>query len=316
MPDFREFLGTSQTLVLPYFGGTRVDAADRRWRIEGDLAPGWWRFRTERRSAIATDPARPEGLASLPRVRGHWVDGWIATDGRLVARIALPPDDEPAPFSRASARRWYSGDLVLDSLDFEDEPELAARRALEERRPLGDVKGVVPSLRLAFGIALGGMLARSSGIVASVRELVPRAIDIAEYGGDAVTTWFRELEVERERAAAEARQRAEQLRIETAAGSAREMPRRRDPVVAADDALDHAGARMLSCQRIERGAMLDVTYEVDGVRIISRVHAETLKVLDPGVCLAGEHGVLTLDAMPSVIREAIEESHLNITRRA
>jgi len=75
-------------------------------------------------------------------------------------------------------------------------------------------------------------------------------------------------------------------------------------------------ARMLSCQRIERGHVLDVTYEVDGVRIISRVHAETLQVLDPGVCLSGEHGVLTLDAMPSVIREAIDEGHLNITRHA
>jgi hypothetical protein len=39
-------------------------------------------------------------------------------------------------------------------------------------------------------------------------------------------------------------------------------------------------------------------------------------VIDPGICLSGAHRVLTLDAMPSVVREAIEEEHLNITRRA
>ena len=73
---------------------------------------------------------------------------------------------------------------------------------------------------------------------------------------------------------------------------------------------------MISCLRLERGTRLDVTYDVDGTRIISMVDAETLQVLDPGICLSGAHGVLTLDAMPSVVREAIEEDHLNITRHA
>jgi hypothetical protein len=49
---------------------------------------------------------------------------------------------------------------------------------------------------------------------------------------------------------------------------------------------------------------------------MSLVDSETLQVIDPGICLSGAHRVLTLDAMPSVVREAIEESHLNITRRA
>jgi hypothetical protein len=39
-------------------------------------------------------------------------------------------------------------------------------------------------------------------------------------------------------------------------------------------------------------------------------------VLDPGVCLAGAHRVLTLDAMPSVVREAVEADVLVITREA
>ncbi|HTR51956.1 MAG TPA: hypothetical protein VMJ10_14675, partial [Kofleriaceae bacterium] len=130
--------------------------------------------------------------------------------------------------------------------------------------------------------------------------------------------WIAELAAERQRAEAEAAQRAKELRLATTAESARAIGRHGDPVQRADDALDGAKARMLSCRRLERGLRLDVTYEVDGTRILSMVDAETLQVIDPGVCLGhdGEYRVLTLDAMPSVVREAMETGRLNITRRA
>jgi hypothetical protein len=216
---------------------------------------------------------------------------------------------------------------LLEALEFEDDAELEARRALEELRPLGELRGVVPSLRVAFGIALGAAISRQLGVAVSVRELVPRAVAIAERGRAAVTEWFEQVAAERQRAAEEvaaerrriaeqARRQAEQTRAETAAGTARALRRHGDPVQRADDALDGARARMLSCRRLERGTRLDLVYEVDGTRILSIVDAETLRVIDPGICLSGAHGVLTLDAMPSVVREAIEEDHLNITRRA
>jgi len=304
--------------VLPYFGGTRVDAADRRLRVDGDLAIGWWRFRIEGRRAVPVEPASPVDLAVLPRVRGHWIDGWIVVDGRQLARVALPPDDEPAPLARAAARRWHSGDLVFDALEFEDDAELDARRALEERRPIGELRGVAPSLRVAFGLALGGALARELGVAVSVPELAPRAVMIAERGRDAVREWVAELAAERARAEAEAARRAKELQLAASAGSARELARHGDPAQRADDALDGAKARMLSCRRLERGTRLDVTYEVDGTRIISMVDADTLQVIDPGVCLGhdDEYRELTLDAMPSVVREALETGRLNITRRA
>jgi hypothetical protein len=328
--DFRAFLAPQQPVVLPYFGGTRVDAADRRLRVEageGELALGWWQFRVEGRRAVPVQPASPVELGALPRIRGHWVDGWIIVDGKQNAHVALPPDDEPAPFARASARRWYSGDVLLETLEFEDDAELEARRALEELRPLGELRGVAPSLRVAFGIALGAAISRELAVAVSVRELVPRAVAIAEHGRAAVIEWFEHVAAERQRAAEEvaaerrriaeeARRQTEQMRAETAAGTARAVRRHGDPVQRADDALDGARARMLSCRRLERGTRLDVTYEVDGTRILSIVESETLRVIDPGICLDGAHGVLTLDAMPSVVREAIEEHHLNITRRA
>ena len=59
-----------------------------------------------------------------------------------------------------------------------------------------------------------------------------------------------------------------------------------------------------------------IVLTVDGERIISTVAADSLQVLDPGVCLANAHRVLTLDAMPSVIREAVEQGRLPGARRA
>jgi hypothetical protein len=315
--DFRRFLAPKEPVVLPYFGGTRVDAADRRLRVDGELAPGWWRFRIDGRRAVPIEAAAPGELAALPLVRGHWVDGWIVVDGRQLVRVALAPDDEPPPLARVGARRWHSGDMLFDALEFEDDAELEARSALEERRPIRDLRGVVPSLRTAFGLALGSVLARELRVPVSVPEILPRVVAIADRGREAVRAWLDEIVAERQRAAADARRRAESIRLEAAAGTARPVARHGDPMQRADDALDGAKARMLSCRRLERGARLDVAYEVDGTRIMSIVDARTLQVIDPGVCLGhgGEYRVLTLDAMPSVIREAIETGRLNITRR-
>ncbi len=323
--DYRKFLSKDETLVLPYFGGTRVDAKDRSFRIETDdtttnLAPGWWRFRVNGRRAVPQEPHAPDDLGSLPAVRGHYFEGWIAKDGKSCLPIALPPDDEPAPLSRVTARRWYSGELLFDTTDLEDDAELAARDALDAGRALGDIKGVVPSLRAAFGYALGLRVARGLRIDVSPRELAGKVTAIAEGGDAVVAAMFEQMLEERRRAEEETRRRAAEAaaaaRIAGIVEQARPIDRRRDPVNAADQALAGAGARMIAARRIERGTQLDVTYEVDGTRILTIVNADSLQVIDPGVCLANAHRVLTLDAMPSVIREAIEEDHLNITRRA
>jgi hypothetical protein len=320
--DYRSFLGTSETVVLPYFGGTRIDAEGRRYQLksENELAPGWWRFQIEGRRAVPKEPASPVDLAALPAVRGHFVDGWVIVSGREAGRIALPPEDEPQALSRVTARRWYSKDLLFDTLEFEDDAELAARDALEQRRSIAGVKGVVPSLRAAFGYALGLAIANELRAPVSPREIARDVVAIAEGGPDVARRLFAGIIAQREREAEEARRRvaeaAEAARLAHVTRGARVVQRSRDPVQRADDALDGAGARLLSVRRINNNTMLDVVYDVDGTRIISTVDIETLQVIDPGVCLAGAHRVLALDAMPSVIREAIEEDHLNITRRA
>ena len=314
--DYRAFLAPRAPLVLPYLGGSRVDAPDRRLRVDAPLAPGWWRFRIDGRRAIALEPAAPADLAALPALRGHFVDGWVVASGRELGHLALPPEDEPAPLARVTARRWHSGDWLFESVDFEDDAEVEARRALEERRPLAGVRGVVPSLRAAFGYALGLAAARDLELALSIRELQPAVVEIAEGGAGVVRRWFDELVEVRRREQAAQRERERARRLADTAAQARALPRHGGARERCDDVLADANARLVGFRRLDGGAQVEVTYTVDGTRVISVVDPATLAVIDPGVCLGhdDEHRELTLDAMPSVIREAVDTGRLNILR--
>jgi hypothetical protein len=357
--DYKSFLSHKTSRVLPYFGGTRVDTADRRLRIAaasgeggagsgsgsgGDAGPGrsfepgWWRFEVDGRRAIPRDRAPPAELDALPAVRGHWTDGWVVASGRELGRIALPPEDEPPPLARVTARRWYSGELLLGSTDFEDDAEVSARSALEEGRSIAGLPGVVPSLRAAFALAIGMAVARERGVPVSLRELAPHAVAIGDGGRDAARAVLDRLVAERRAAEEAARERvrlaarqahelAQLARFEREAhaqavrdaglreAAAHAYARRRTggPVERADAALEGAGARMLSARRLA-GDQLEVRLVVDDVRLISIVAAGTLQVLDAGLCLAGSDRMITLDSLPSVVREAVRTRSLNITR--
>jgi hypothetical protein len=303
--DYRSFLASPEPVVLPYFGGSRVEAADRRLRVAAPVEPGWWRFRVDGRRATAVEPAEPVDLSDRPAVRGHHAAGWLFASGRDLHRIALPPAEEPAPLARVTGRIWHSGDLLLDTIDFEDEAEESARRALEEGGGIGEVRGVPPSLRAAFGFAVADAVSRALDIPISPREAGGRVQEIAQGGRAAAEALLRALDEERRRYDVELRAREIRARV---------RQRRGDPVEIADAALEAAGARMLSCRRIG-GGNLEVRFELDGERFVSVINGQTLQVLDAGICLAGADRELTLDSLPSVIREAIEVDHLNITRR-
>ncbi len=303
--DFRSFLAPADPIVLPYFGGNRVEAADRRLRLAEPVEPGWWRFRIEGRRAVALEPAEPGDLSDLPARRGHHAGGWLFSSGRQFDRIALPPAEEPPPLARVTGRVWHSGDLLLDSIDFEDEAEEAVRRALEDGTAIAAVRGDVPSLRAAFGFALADAVGRELGVPISPREAGGRVQEIAEKGREAAVALCRALEAERRRHQAEIRQ--QEIR-------ARARPRTGRPEDRADAALDAAGCRLINCRRLGGGS-LEVRFQVDGERFVAVVDGDSLQVLDAGICLSGADRVLTLDSLPSVIREAERTDRLNITRR-
>jgi hypothetical protein len=320
--DFRAFLKPTEPVVLPYFGGTRVDAADRRFKVAGELAPGWWRFVIEGRRAVPqdrTDPVDDAQLRALPAMRGHWVDGHIVVSGRELALVGTPPSEEPSPLARVVGRRWYSGDVVLDSIEFEDDAEMSARAALEERRGIAEIKGIVPSLRVAFAYALGMAVARELRVPVTPRELAAHVGSIADGGGDAARTVIAGIVQQREQAVAARRAREliaianrERAVMREVADRSYRQRRGGSPIERADAALEAAGARMLSARRT--GNELEVTFTYENVRIIATVHPETLHVFDSGICLAGADEELTLDSLPSVIKEAIDNDYLNITR--
>jgi hypothetical protein len=328
--DYRAFLSPPAPVVLPYVGGMRVDGETRHYRIEGDLAPGWWRFRIDGRAAIAIERAEQPDLAKLPRVRGHWLDGWIVTGdpAQRARRIALPPTDEPARFARITAARWYDGSLLLASIDFDDDAEAAARDALIDQlsaSPFGDaarsgaagprdapafaVAGASAGLRVAFGCALGIACARAAGVAITVPELVADAPRLAAEGAAA----FAPLMAARAERIRVAQLRAAERAIQRVAAAARAAPRGgRDPIRVADEILAAAGGRLLAARR--RGSELVLDLDVDGARVETTVDPETLQVIDAGFCVDGEDDQLSLDAMPSVIREALAVGHLSIYR--
>jgi hypothetical protein len=168
------------------------------------------------------------------------------------------------------------------------------------------VRGAVPSLRAAYGYALAAAVGHQLGIPVSPREAGGRVQEIAEGGEAAAVALCRALAEERERVTGELR--AAQIRRSV-------RPRPGNPVDRADGALDDAGCRMLSCRGIG-DAMFEVRFQLDGQRYCCVIEGNTLQVIDAGICLSGADRELTLDSLPSVIREAERTNRLNITRHA
>jgi hypothetical protein len=265
----------------------------------------------------------PPDLGDLPKARGHLVDGWLvsSTGSITLDRLSLLPADEPPPLATGRARRWHSGDLLFESLDFDGEAEEEARLRLERLAPLGDLKGVAATLRSAYGIALALAVGRRLGTPISVREAAGQATRIADLGEPAARELF--ARIDRERLAEQQRAWARALaegrplaRVRGPRGTSRSVvPTFENANERAEAALDGAQARMLAARRLGGERQLEVAFQFMGERFISVVDAISLQVIDSGVCLAGEDDLVTLDSLPGVIREAIQNGLLVITRR-
>jgi len=327
--DYTKFLGKKEEAVLAYLGGPFAHGKDRRLRVdEPRPSLGFHRFELDGRRARALAPEESPDLSGLPRLCGHHVGGWVTRselrDARErvhgLERVHLMPAEEPEPFAIVRARRWHSGDLVFESLDFGGEVEQEARLRLEKLEPLGDMKGVAASLRLAYGVALSLAVAQRLSLPLSVREAVSAGPRIAEEGDAAARAFVMALEERRREEAERARIRAivQGRRPREPVGARRVNPRDVPTLdnahLRAEIALDAAHARLLSSRNLGNGN-LEVAFEFMGERFISVVDAITLHVYDSGVCLAGADELVTLDSLPGVIREAIRDDVLVITRR-
>lgn len=305
MPDYRKFLGQApQELVLPVLGGDRVDAPDRALRLQPGFEPGWWRVAVQGRVATPLARADAPDLSTLPRVRGFLLGDRLVSDGGRVARVHLLPPDEPARFAPASARRWHGGQLLFEQLEFESGVEEEVRRALEDGRTLAEVKGAPAALRAAFALALVEPVSRRLQIPAHPAELRTHLGELAEGGVPAAERVLRQLQAAR--IAYQARQE-EQVPVYR---SERPVPPSSDERAAA--ALESAGARLRRLRSLQ-GNLLEVVYDLEGMTFASLVDASTLQVVDAGICLAGADRLVTLESLPSVIREAIDTGALVVT---
>ncbi|CAM3246780.1 hypothetical protein G4177_07020 [Corallococcus sp. ZKHCc1 1396] len=344
--DYRKLLGKVESAVLPYFGGGTVDAPSRRLHVTTPVEPGWWSFELKGRQATAREPASAEGLEARPRVRGHLWGTRLVREGAVAEPLALMPEEQPPRLSPVTARRWHDGTLVFEGVEFESEAEEQARRALEEDRPLGETRGVGASLRAAFGFALLEVASRGTGIPFAPAEARARVLEVAQGGREEAEAClrrladarahflraqarqqaYRDMEAlsleralsERERTLQDLRWNAEARRShETWSGTALTPGQQRRAESAsgewAERALNKAGARMLDHRRLG-GGLMEVVYGFMGERFITVVEMATLRVRDAGVCLAGADARVTLESLPSVLKEAIDTGSLVITR--
>lgn len=327
--DFSKFLGKTDLATLAYLGGPFAYGKDRRLRVdEPRPSIGWSRFEIKGRSARAIAPEESPDLSDLPRVRGHHVRGWVTRSELRDARervhgferVHLMPAEEPEPFAIVRARRWHSGDLVFESFDFDGEVEQEARLRLEKLEPLGEMKGIPASLRLAYGVALSLAVAQRLNIPLSVREAAAAGPPVAGGGEAAARDFVTALEARRVEESERARIRAivagrrPREPVIARRANPRDVPTLDNAHIRAEIALDAAHARLLSSRNLGNGN-LEVAFEFMGERFISVVDAITLHVYDSGVCLAGADELVTLDSLPGVIREAIDDDVLVITRR-
>ena len=325
MVDYRKFLGKAETLIAPYLAGPSIDAPGRRLKVSvRPLKPGWYEWELKGRFATAKTEVPAPDFSALPRVRGFsWGDRLVEENARTEF-LHLLPDEEPPRFSPLTARRWHGGALIFESVDFESEAEGAVREALAAGTPLSALKAIPAPLRAAYAFALTEQTARRLAVPVAAAEIRRHVARIADGGQAQAEAVLRELIAEREqteREMAELRGRvaAAQLRAEVQAARDHHIEQRHHRRATAEDrawdALEKAGATFESSRHL-RDHEREVVFSYMGERFISLFDEDSLQVLDSGICLGHPPAdkVLTLDSLPSVIREAIETDSLVILR--
>ncbi|MCA9714116.1 MAG: hypothetical protein H6713_30390 [Myxococcales bacterium] len=315
--SWNQLLATHDERVLPWLGGRTIFDRARRLTIRGALPPelGWHRFslgggrnaRWVEADALDLDYERGREV-----VRGYLVgDRMIAdqaavrVDPRAVFEqteqvwLAEPGLDR---FARALAVRRADARLIYVRQEFPQGPEQEVLEAWQDRKDsIDDIAGVTPALQLAF-----------------VWLTQRRA---AEEARAAEAALMAELEAEERARAAEQRRLLELYNEAERHAHGRRVLARRDFGTAAKAALAVSGAELLDHRdNVRRGEKV-VQFRFKQRRFECVVHAETLRVIDAGVCLinhaTGERGDdrFTLESLPAVIDEAMRRGVLHVFRR-
>src|SRR5262249_13266391 len=154
------------------------------------------------------------------------------------------PEDDLPRFAPCRARRWHSGDLLFERIELEGEAEETARRAFEDRLPLGAAKGIPGTLRCAFSLAVAAEVTGRIGLHAAPIEVESVRRDVGERGWLEAEAALARPRREREAEAARARARADRA----PSGAAARGPRETDPMARVTAVLAGSGATPLECR--------------------------------------------------------------------
>lgn len=298
--------GTVERLTVPWVGGDIVYANDRQWKIEGRKPKhdGWHEFEVSTNGLHAEYVGAGERDITfgqgLPTASGYLVGSKMIFEG---ARAGSPEKIITDAVDVHCVQRGTKELSLILALGLPNQkyvfkysqhtPPIAGKvyERYLNRQSIGDLKGVSPALEASF-------------------------------------TWSNYFRDQQEQMAREARERldAERLRKEMTEHMGTAHGRREISQdhfeVAARSALQAGGADLIDFREAPGEGEMIVRYSVDGERIECICDAITLRIIDSGVCLTDHRsGVaydnrLTLESLPSVIREAVALGKLVVWRHA
>lgn len=320
--DWTQLLAKPEVRAHLWTGGRELLTRDRRYVIAGELPHehGWHRFTLSGSRKARWDGAGapdPDIEARGARVSGYLVGDRLIPDGasfvQEAARILdIAPsvyllEDGLERFSRVEVVRLPDGRHIYLRPGFPFGPEADVLDAYADRKPdLRGVPGVPPSLNLAF---------RLESYLRAERERLRREAEerlLAE----------QRRQEEEQRRQAEARRQEEasrQVMTTLGDGASRRNLAKHDFEAAARAALALSGAQLIDHHPAPRRGEMVVKFRFAGRRFECVCSAQTLGILDAGICLSA-NGVrgdtfFTLESLPAVIQEAIDSGVLVVLRR-
>ena len=299
-----------EKIVVPWVGGRTLRLGARTWTIDGPLPRehGWYTFQITGRKAKAESAGDISPTAFQQCVRGYLVGDWVIPDetrvdpdpSKLIEYAQHVHLVEPGleRFVRIQAGRVYEdGPLVYEGLQMPLGPEEEVLQAYYDRAlTLDTIKGVMPALDAAFRM-----------------ESWQRA-----------EAERQRAELERLRREEEAKRQLEERRRQIVAqlgdGAGRRAVAAHDFAEAARSALAVSGAEYLDHRTSRDRREMVVTFRFLRRRFECTCDANTLRIIDSGICLrdhaTGERGdaYFTLESLPGVIAQAERERRLVVFR--
>lgn len=303
-------LQSETTRTLPWVGGEQVHAPDRIFRLEGKRPRefGWYDFKVQGgRKIQLSSRERRDAPPWSPSARGYVVGDRFISDAAHVDPLNPSMTGQSAylfgvpeglgRFARAAV--WVSSDkhTIFLSEEWPTGPEAEVEEVFQDRgTDLRAIKGVTPALELAFRWQSYQRLQAEEAAREAERRLREEEA---------------RLKAEEERKEREAK--LQELLKTTGSAVGRRAVARQDFAAAARAALAVTGAELLDTA--PRGRNMLVKYRLLNRRLECLCHAETLQIVDAGVCLDDHAGTksdtwYTLESLPAVIAEAIDRGIL------